>query len=185
MADLTSSFINKDGSSARSRIVFESGAWLLNLGIVVFVLSLILVGGLFFYRRASEENRREWAKQVETDEAELRPDLLKQLTDLSDSLSAAQSLIRNHSFSSNALLLIQSVAHPSVQFSSLSFSRDSKKIDLSGLARSYQIVAEQVSFMEASPQVEKVEFGGLARNEKGLIDFRLAVIFKPTLLQLK
>lgn len=185
MADIPSSFISKDRPAAGLKIASESAALLFNLSVFAFIASLALAGGLSFYKKSAEANLAEWTKQVEADESELKPELLEQLSDLSDSLESASNLFSNHSLVSNALLLLQSVVHPSVKFSSFNFSRDSKRMDLAGAANSYQTVAEQVGLMESNPQVEKVEFGGLSRDEKGLINFKLAVIFKPSLLQLK
>ena len=185
MTDTASPFISKDHSAIGSGVVSESAVLLFNLSVFAFIAAMALAGGLTLYKKSAEANLAEWVKQVEADEAELKPELLEQLNDLSDSLETTRKLFSGHGFVSNALVLVQSVAHPSVKFSSFNFSRDAKRMDIAGAAKSYQTVAEQVSFMEANPQVEKVEFGGLSRDEKGLVNFKLAVIFKPSLLQLK
>lgn len=185
MADPAPTFIAQERPALRSRIIFEGGVWLFNIALLAFIAAVVLAGGFFFYQRSLEATRLEWAQQVEGQEAELKPELLSQLTDLSNSLTIARELLSGHSFASNVFLFIQSITHPRVQFSAFTFSRDSRKIEISGAAASYQTVAEQISLMEAHSQVEKVEFGGLARGDKGLVNFKLAIIFKPSLLQLR
>ncbi|MDP3727522.1 MAG: hypothetical protein Q8R35_02685 [bacterium] len=180
---MTASFIPKAPARFSTQVVSVGGAWLFNLALVAFVASLVAAGGLFAYDRSLASTRVDWEEQVQGQEAELRPDLLAQIADLSSAIGVARELIANHVYTSNSLLLLQSVTHPFVSFSSMSFSRDARKIELVGSANSYRSVAEQVGLLETHPQVEKVDFGGLSVGEKGLVNFRLAVIFKPSLLQ--
>lgn len=180
---IVSSFISKAQPRLSAQVVSAGGAWLFNLALVAFVASLVLAGGLLAYERSLTSTRADWEEQVTGQEAELRPDLLAQIADLSTAIGVSKELLSNHIYASNSLLLLQSVTHPFVSFSSFSFSRDARKIELVGSANSYRSVAEQVNLFETHPQVEKVDFGGLSVSEKGLVNFKLAVIFKPSLLQ--
>ncbi len=183
MAELSPSFIPKEANAFRSRIAVQSGAWLFQLALVAFIASLVAAGGLLFYQRSLAAAYVDWQEQVRGQEEDLRPELLAQVSDLSSGISVARELLSSHVFASNAFILLQSVTHPFVGFSSMSLSRDAKKIELSGVASSYRSVAEQVGLFETHPQVEKVDFGGLSVGERGFVNFRLAVIFKPSLLQ--
>lgn len=185
MPDPSPSFIPHAPTRFSPRLIAEGGAWLFNLALFAFIASLVAAGGLFVYQRSLASTRADWQAQVAGQEAELRPDLLVQLTDLSNALGVTRELLSRHVYASNALLFVQSVTHPFVYFTALSFSRDARKIELSGSARNYQTVAEQVQFLESHPQVEKVDFGGLSRSERGLVNFRTAITFKPSLLQLR
>lgn len=185
MADPVPSFTLKAESRISPRVIAEGGAWLFNLALVAFVASLVAAGGLFLYQRSLAASRADWEQQVAGQEEDLKPELLAQLSDLSTAIGVTRQLLSSHVYASNILLFIQSVVHPAVSFSSLAFSRDARKIELVGAANSYQAVAEQVEILEANPLVEKVDFGGLARNEKGLVNFRTAIIFKLGLLQVK
>lgn len=185
MADPAPSFIPKAPSEFRPRFVAESSAWLFNLALVAFIASAVAAGGLFVYRRSLASAEADWSQQVAGQEAELRPDLLAQLADLSSSLSTARELLGKHAFTANALLFVQAVTHPSVSITSLTFSRDARKIEFVGIAASYQTVAEQIRIAEAHPQVETVDFGGLSRIDRGLVNFRAAIVFRPSLLELR
>lgn len=183
MAELASPFIPKEASAFRSHIAGAGGAWLFQLALVAFIAALVAAGGLFFYQRSLEATYADWQEQVRGQEEDLRPELLAEVSDLSSGISVARELLSSHVFASNAFILLQSVTHPFVSFNSMALSRDAKKIELSGVASSYRSVAEQVGFFETHPQVEKVDFGGLSVGERGLVNFRLAVIFKPSLLR--
>lgn len=186
MADPSPTFIPREPAAFRSSgLVVSGGIWLFNLGLAALAASLLVAGGLFFYQRALENTAAQWAGEVAAQEAELRPELLAQITDLSTAIAVGRELLAGHVFSSNVLVFLQAVTHPLVQFTAFSYSRDAAKIELSGLANSYRSVAEQVSIIESHAQVAQVGFGGLSRGDKGLVNFRLSVIFKPSLLQLR
>jgi Tfp pilus assembly protein PilN len=158
---------------------------LLNLGLIAFIAAAVSAGGLYFYRRSVDRTRAEWAAQVEIQESELRPELLAQLIDLSNTLTVTRELLQNHTISSNVFTLLQETTHPKVQYTTFAFSVEKQTIEVAGLALSYQAVAEQVRILEGQSQVAKVGFGGLALGEKGLISFRLSITVKPSLLKLR
>ncbi len=183
MADPSAIIPREHSAAFRLPAVIIGSGWLFSLGLVAVVAAAVTAGGLFFYRRALLATQANWFEQITAQETELRPELLVQLTELSSALAVSRELVANHPSASNALLLIQSVTHPFVYFTSLTFSRDGRKIELSGAARSYQVVAEQIRSIESHPQVEQVEFGGLSRGERGLVNFKVTAIFKPALLR--
>lgn len=185
MADPIQPLIAKDPYSARSRVIYRSGAWIFSVALALFLAALIVAGGLWIYARSLATAQNQWRDQIKTQEDELRPDLLAQLVDLSNSLNVARELLAKHVFVSNVFAFLQEAAHPKVQFTSFSFSLDSQKIDVSGLAPSYRAVAEQISALESSPQVEHVDFGGLSLADRGLVNFKLAIIVKTGLLALR
>jgi hypothetical protein len=180
MAEPAPSFIPKEHSAFRSRAITESGGWLFGVGLILCITVLVIIGGLFFYQRSLQATAAQWNEQVQAQEADLKLELLAQVTDLSRMIGVARELLSGHVFASNALLLTQSTVHSGVSLSALSFSRDSRKIELSGMADSYKSVAEQVNLFESHPQVEKVDFGGLSIGERGLVNFKIAVLFRPS-----
>ena len=183
MADSLQSLITKDRAASRPW-QSEAGAWVFNVGLVAFLASLVFLGGLFLYNRSLNSSRDVWKKQIDTQEADLRPDLLQQLIDLSNELAATKSLLSNHTFASNVFTFLEQSTHPKVQYTNFAFAADALKIDLSAVAASYQTVADEISILEANPQVAKVDFGGLSRTDQGLVNFRMSITVRPSLLKL-
>ena len=177
--------ISKKPLAARAQFITQSGTLLFNVAIIFFILVLAAWGGLYFFRRSLDTNAANWREQIITVEKELRPDFLNQLVALSDRLTAVREIISGHKFSSNTLLLLERDTHPQVAFSSFQYSADGRKIDLAAKAASYGIVADQVTLLEADSQVESVGFGGLQLDETGRVNFKLSIIFKASLLQLR
>src|SRR3989344_1249832 len=101
---VTASFIPKAPARFSTQVVSVGGAWLFNLALVAFVASLVPAGGLFAYDRSLASTRADWEEQVQGQEAELRPDLLAQIADLSSAIGVSRALIASHVYASNSLL---------------------------------------------------------------------------------
>ncbi len=186
MPDQTNPLIAKEKPDRPSPLVYQSSALAFNLALVLFIVSAVVYGGLFFYRKSIDATITDWHEKIAGKEEELNSEGgVASLIDTSDSIGAAQALIESHVFTSNVFTFLQEVTHQRVQFYTFGFARDTRKIELSGLAISYRTVAEQISVLESSPQVEKVEFGGLSLTDQGLINFKLSVTYKPVLLKLR
>lgn len=183
MAEALQSLITKDRRET-SYYQTEAGSWIFNIALVLFLASIVFLGGLFLYNRSLTANKTTWEEQVKAQEADLRPDLLGQLIQLSDAMNATKSLLANHTFTSNILSFLEQATLPKVQYTTFGFSAQSLKIDVSAVASSYEMVAEQIRFLESHPQVASVEFGGLARSGT-LVNFRLSIVVKSSLLRLQ
>lgn len=167
-------------------MVYQSAALLFNLSLVLFITASVSWGGLFFYRRSLDSTRKGWDSKIAEEEERFNAEGgVGRLVETSNALNAAKELITNHVFASNVLAFLEETTHQRVQFSKMSFVRDTRRIDLSGIGASYRTVAEQVSILEGNSHVERVEFGGLSLSSKGTVDFKLAIVFKPSLLELR
>ena len=178
-------FIAKQSTLGRIQSSTQGGVFLFYASLVVAVFVLLTWGGLLVYRQTLRKNIENWKIRVEQLESELRPDLINQLLALSRRLGSAREVLTNHSFSSRVFDLLEKDTHPQVDFSSFQFSAESRKVDLTARAANYRVVAEQVAFFEADPQIESVDFAGLHLDGRGAIAFRLTIKFKPSLLRLR
>lgn len=142
-------------------------------------------GGLALLNNAQEKAQEELVTQAKTKEEELRPELLNQIFLLDARLKTMRALISKHTFPSNTLRFIETHTHAEVRFLNFNFGADARKLDMTGEAGSYLALAEQIAILENSENVEAVEFGGLSLGTKNFVNFKVAIIFKPTLLQLQ
>lgn len=177
--------ISKRPAFERTRIVTRGGEWLFVVSAVVFVLTIVVWGGLFLFKRGLHTNAANWREQVSALERELRPDLLNQLIVLSDKLISSREILTNHVFPSNVFALIERTTHPLVSYDAFQYAADPNVVTLSAKAASYKTVAEQITILEADSQVERVSFGGLTLQDDGLVSFKLSISFKPSLLKLR
>lgn len=169
--------------SASSPISRLGGSWFFAFGVAVFAVSAVASGGTFAYRKYLESQRAALTDEAKAEEQALQSDSLREIIAFSQSLNAAQALLKEHPFTSNVFRFLQKNTHPEVQWKSFSFAGANRKIDMNAVARSYRAVAEQVSALEGNPGVEHVEFGGLARSTAGLVSFRVSLVLAPSVFQ--
>lgn len=181
MADL----LLKKESPLQTLQLRQGGSFLFYFSLLAFFVTIAGYGGLVLLNNAQSKAREELILQVKSKEEELRPELLSQIFLLDARLKTMRVLISQHSFPSNVLRFLETHTNPHVRFLNFNFSKDTRKLDMTGEATSYAVLAEQIAALEGDPNVETVEFGGLSLGTKNLVNFKVAIIFKPALLGLK
>jgi hypothetical protein len=151
----------------------------------LFVAVLIATVGIAVLSQGRERQKAQFIEQNKIKEESLRPELLEQIATLEQRLENTRALLSAHPFVSNVFRVLEADTHPQVRFSNFAFSRDALKVDLSGEASSYRVLARQIGIFEQDPQVQKVDFGGLASTGEGLVGFKLTLTFSPSLLQVR
>ena len=168
-----------------SRLPYARGGSLFfALALAIFLISLLMASGLLLLGRAREQTRDQLIEQNAAKEEALRPELLDQIVALEQRLKRVRTLIDGHVFASNIFRMIEANTHPAVRFSNFVFAADGAKIDMNGEASGYRALARQIGIFEREPQIERVEFGGLATTGEGRVGFKLSLIIQPALLHL-
>lgn len=185
MSEPIPSLMSRIQPALKTRAVYQQGALFFVLTLIIFLGFAVVSAGLGVYKRSLDGTKKQWESKIENQKKQLQVNTIDRLFAISDELTATRELLSSHVYTSNVFAFLQEVTHPQVQFLSFTFSRDAKKIDLTAAASSYRTVAEQISFLEGHPQVEQVDFGGLTSGDKGLVNFNLAIIFKPSLLKIR
>ncbi len=178
--------LSKKEESAFKRIPLqESGTALFYISLALFFLALASYGGLFVLNRGQQETARVLNDEIRVKEENLNPAIINEIFSLDKRISQMRTLISGHIFTSNLLRLLEERTHPKVQFTSFNFNRESRKVDMAGTAASYAVLAEQIGLLERHPQIERVEFGGLAQTAQGSVGFKTTLLVKESLLQLQ
>jgi len=176
--------LKHESAAEKVRAKYGKPAFLF-ISLVIFLVTLAIYGGLVFYNRSQKAVYQELVDELQAKKDELRPEILNPIFLLDTRIKNLRSLLSNHTFTSNIFKLLEADTHPRVRFTSFNFNRDTKKIDMSAEAANYAVIAQQISILERDSLVDKVEFGGLSATANNTIGFRLAIVFKPTLLQLR
>lgn len=178
------SLISRTPQAAPASLERLAGSWFFAVGLGLFLVSLVACGGIFGYRKYLESRRDSLAREVKEREQALQSDSLREIIAFSQSLSAAQTLLREHPFSSNVFQFLQANTHQGVQFKSFSFAGQNRRVDMNAVARSYRAVAEQISVLEGNPEVESVDFSGLSLATN-VVNFRIGMVLKPSVFKYK
>lgn len=158
------------------------------IGILVFVLALVAMGGLFAYKKYITGNNGE--KQIKVEEAikNFEPELTRELTILKARVDAGKNLLENHKAFSLLFTLLEVNTAQTVQFNEFSFaiSPDKKiKLTMNGEARSYNAIAFQSDVFSKVEQFKNPMFTNLAIDERGIISFDFSVDIDPSAVSYK
>src|SRR3989344_2014640 len=124
-----------EGSARR----FESVNIILVIAFFVFFVTLIVWGGMYFYKTSIDKRIAESEKELQSKEANLKID---------ERLSIAKGLLQNHVAFSTILTLLEEITAKNIGLTGLKYSVDSDNgsitLDLSAQAPSYSAVYAQV-----------------------------------------
>lgn len=175
--------LKTENSARTSRMRFSSrvsDAFFL-IALTFFFLALFGVGGVLVFRYAANQKIEALDAKRFKLQGDLRPHLIDQVVELSRRIEAGRSLLGRHIFPSNVFEFLESATLPQVRFTSFGYAFDAKRVDVNAEAASYATLARQIRTLEARKEIAKVEFGGLSLGEKGLVHFKISLIFHEDL----
>ena len=148
--------------------------------LLLFLLVLLLAGGLYFLVSSEESAQVEKRAEIDRKASELRAsDVAVRAVDLEKRIKNMKSILETHSLATNTLRFMEAIVHPQVRFIGFDYRNESRTITTKGAARGYSAVSQQIEFIKRDPNVAKVDFGGLNLDNKGIIEFSLAITMKP------
>ena len=162
----------------------RGNGFLFYAALLIFLLMLASYGGLIFLNRAQQDAEKELLAQIDQKREELRPELVQQIFAVEQRFRTIQALIQKHALPSKTFTWIEQHTHPRVAFASYNFDNASRKLTLPGRTDSLVSLNQQIVIFQEAPEIEKVDFGGLAFDrDKGIVTFSATVIIKPSFLQ--
>ncbi len=168
--------------SAQSRLS-DGKPIILYLALMAFFFTSAGYGGLLFLNKAQERARDELQEEVRLKQENIRPELLNEVGALEDRLKNVSALLANHVAATGALTLLEKTTHPNVRLTNLNFASAERKLDVSGEAASYGVLARQITFFEQQPDIERVEFGGLSIGPANTVNFKTSLVLAPSVIQ--
>lgn len=188
------SFIPKKQSKTNYKTVYkEAGLGLLmKASVFLFILSVAGFGASYFYKKAITREIDELSVSLDRAKSAFDPSLISEMERLMGSISFAKELLNNHIHPSSIFDSLEEITHEKVGFSSFSFSHgqgqatgqpaSGLRINLSGEARSYRVLAEQSLIFEKSDLVRYFSFSGFSSSEDGNVSFSLDLMLDPNIL---
>lgn len=162
--------------------------FLMIVGVTIFVLALLALGGLYLYRSFVMASNADKKAAVEEAIKNFEPELTKELTVIKARMDAGKYLLENHKAVSLLFKLLEANTAQTVRFNEFSFTvLPDRKIDLTmkGEARTYNAIAFQSDVFSKIEQIRSPLFSNLSIDEKGLISFSVEAELDPTVVSYK
>ncbi len=155
------------------------------LGLVLFLISMGLLGGVFFYKRIAAQQVEELKASLKRLEADFEPTLLSEFIQTADTINTAKDLLSRHRAPSKVFEFLEVNTLDDVRLSNFSFAAREAKLTVAGQAKSYTALALQAKVFETNSMVKKVEFSNLGLTDKGGVTFSAALDFDPAIISFR
>ena len=143
------------------------------LAISIFVISIALGVGVFFYEKIIESSIESKAESLDRAQAAFEPGLIRELSRLSARIDSSKDLLNSHTALSAFFEHLEKVTLQTVRFSNLSISEEDGKTALSmnGEAESFSSIALQDQRFGDSDIIVEPIFSNLSLDASGNVTF--------------
>lgn len=145
----------------------------------LFLLVIASYGVVVLLNHNLKAKEPQLEEEIRQDESDLKGDL-HDLIAVDSRLNELGRIVSKHRFSGGVFEFFEKNALPQVQFSNFVLSGNNYRADLAGETANFRTLAQQITVLERQPEVQNVEFGGIAINSKNRINFTLKITFSPS-----
>ncbi|MFZ2522386.1 MAG: hypothetical protein WAX44_01335 [Minisyncoccia bacterium] len=141
---------------------------------VVFVLTILVSGGLFGYRYYLIGKIVQNDKDLNSARAAFQPETIKQLLDASTRFTTISNLLENHFVVSELLVMLEQLTVKNVAFSELTYNYTSGIISVSmnGQSRTFNALAQQSDIFYKSGFLQSQLFSDFNLTDTGNVSFK-------------
>ncbi len=156
---------------------------------VLFYLSIGLLIFIFIAYFSISHFLKTSQKTLEDLDASISKEVSEKATLKSKVLTARKKiddfsvLINKHAKTSNALVFLEEQCHPSVWFRNFDLNTNEGKIVLSGEARDFEVLGQQMLILELEKSVKLAELSGISMKKEGKITFSLSLSLDPQIFK--
>lgn len=167
---------------AESRPVSRPAGFLSSISLVLFLLTLAISGGVYFWERAAQSQVATLADSVSKVEKTFEPELITRLQSLDKQLKNANVLLKNHTVVTPIFALLESSTLKQVRFSKFDLTVDDTKgtlVKMSGEADGYRSIAQQSDAIGQNAYLKDTIFSNFFLTPKGRVSFDLSFGVRP------
>lgn len=160
-----------------------------NRSVVLSVILLVLILGLFFglitYKNSLVSSIADIDAQLADLERARDKKLESSLLDLHQQIAVVNPILSAHIFWSDAMIKIQSITLPQVQFQSINADVPSKKLAAKMLVSNYTTLAKQIAAFYTVESITDVILNKVQSQPTGKLDVTIQILFDTNKLLLK
>jgi len=161
------------------------------INILFYVLAFLLVASIItFFVLRSSVNRS--VEELASLNSQLEEKNLPEVTDLEKEIIGYKTLFQDfeiilgeHKENTRSFAFLEKIVHSSVWFSSLSLAPTEEKVVLSGVARNFNSLGQQMLVLKDREELNDFKLVAASINSKAQIDFELHLYFNPGYLNAK
>ncbi|MHB1330799.1 MAG: hypothetical protein ACYCY6_02420 [Minisyncoccota bacterium] len=158
------------------------------LAVFVFVLSILLAGGVFAYEIYLGTDIDKMGADLKAARDSLEPEIINRISDLDERIVSTKNILESHTIISPLFTYLEEWTVSNVRFTRFAYTTTAEGliIEMSGEARGYSSVAQQAQIFgaEDSPMKSPI-FADLNLDEEGKVTFSFEASVDPALVSFK
>lgn len=171
------SFIPK--KSLTAPVSRESGlSFVLTLSLIIFGVSLLSYGGVFFYKDTLKKSIMAKEQELEKRKQDLDPVTIRGINEISGRIEALKNILAKHRSLLDFFEFLSVNTLKSVRFTSFNYSdsEESPVVNLQGVARSYGAISLLAEKFYENPNIKGIIFSGFGLKDGGNVSFSAKII---------
>jgi hypothetical protein len=152
------------------------------LAVSLFISSIVISVAMYVYKGIIKSDIQNLELQLADAEKNIDVKTIDQMSQFSQKLSAAKTIVLRHQVISRFLESLASSTVSSVQFTDFSYGNldgNNLSVIIKGKATSYADIALQESIFSQDKYLKSMSFSNLALVDKGFVSFDLAISLDP------
>ena len=156
------------------------------LATILFVITLIISGGLYFYKTTLEDARGNLISNIEKVKNSFNQSTIQELELFSKRISSSKEILNKHIMMSPMFELLGDLTIPAIQYTS--FYHEDKDgeflVTISGISYDYHSIALQANVFDEdrNQPFKNVVFSNLNTNQDNYVTFDLSFTVDPRIL---
>lgn len=159
------------------------------VAILLFILSIFVTGGLFFYRMSLKSDNENLKSQLSTAAAAIDIKGINEIMAFEKRIASIKEILQNHVAVSEYFNLLEKNTVSKVQFTDLKYSSlrgRNVEVQMSGKASTFGAIALQEDVFLQDPNTRSVSFNNMRSDKKtGSVAFAFKGEFKMDLIKFK
>lgn len=160
----------------------EPVSFTLVVGFIFVVMALLMIGGLYGYKKYLLNQRDDARAAIETFKNDVATPEKKALLNFADSIDRGVTLLNAHTRVSPVFDILERATTRDVRYTSFAYAPTTRSITLSAVAKTDKAFAEQLVGYRQNPNIEKVEFDNMQLGDDKSVSFSVALTLKANAL---
>jgi len=175
--EFQTSFIPKKTMVENPKRIKSGGGFFNLIAFVLFLASLLSIGGVYFYRNSIQNDIEEYRDSLIRARGSFEPGLIRELQILDKRLNAANTILDKHVAVTPIFVLLQEITLPTVRYSDFTYSLDERSnlvnVEIKGESRGYHFIALQADLFSKNKFIKNPIFSKFSLDQVGNVDFNL------------
>lgn len=178
------SFIPKKTVETQQESSFSGAGLVFFIGLLTFIISLVLAGGVFAYDVYLKNAAVRKEEQLRAQRDAFAPEVIREMSRLSTKISVTEDLLADHVAVSEIFEMLQTITLQTVRFTSFAFNTTDKgvQVTMQGEGLSFTSVALQADEFAKNPNLSNSVFSGFALDNRGNVTFTVTSVVNPQIL---